>query len=210
MKGRLTKMKLRKFISARAGLVVAVALLLSGCTTPISNEGSQGVSSDTSVEREAGWFVNGIKVCVQNATSKNQPYEFNDDAAKSENGYDAGILGVGAFVCADSISHGPKSESVIFYFGDDQQAMTKVKIANTPSRQAFEVAENVNRVGGVGSNSALSSNVRNIDTKEVEPNVTQTISGNTASITFFTDGVLKEINGTKRYFFTVRLYDPTK
>ena len=201
-------MKLSKFIAAGAGLAVATALLLSGCATPISNEGSQGASSDASVEREAGWFVYGIKVCVQNATSKNQSYEFNGDTAQSENGYDAGTLGVGAFVCADSISDGPKSERVTFYFGDDQQAMTKVKIANTPSRQAFEVGENVNRVGGIGSNSKF-SNYRDIDYKEVEPNVTQTISGNTATITFLTDGVLKEIDGTKRYVFTVRLFDPT-
>jgi hypothetical protein len=204
----LTNMKLSKFIAARAGLVVAVALLLSGCTTPISNEGSQGVSSDASVEREAGWFGNGIKMCVQNATNKNQSYVFADGTSKSENGYNAGTLGVGAFVCADSISQGPASDSVHFYFGDDQKVMTMVQISNLAFFGA-EVSENLNLVGGDWDDGA-SSNVRFVASTHIEPNETKTVSGNTASITFFTDGVLKEINGTKRYVFTVRLYDPTK
>jgi hypothetical protein len=202
-------MKLNKFRVARAGLAVASALLFTGCATPTSNEGSQGASSDSSAKREAGWIVNGIKMCVQNATSKNQSYVFYDGASKSENGYDAGTLGVGAFVCANSIDQGPASDRVYFYFGDDRKVMTGVEILNSPSWFGAEVIENFNLDGGAWSNSAF-SNVRLVDTKKVEPNVTQTISGNTASVTFLTDGVLKEINGTKRYVFTVRLYDPTK
>jgi hypothetical protein len=202
-------MKLNKFRVARAGLAVASALLFTGCATPTSNEGSQGASSDSSVKREAGWIVNGIKMCVQNATSKNQSYVFYDGASKSENGYDAGTLGVGAFVCANSINQGLASDRVYFYFGDDRQVMTGVEILNSPHLDfAAEVIENFNLDGGAWSNSAF-SNVRLVGTKAVTPNVTQTFSGNTATITFLTDGVLKEIDGTKRYVFTVRLFDPT-
>ena len=193
-------------------LSAAVALMcvlpLAGCATTVTTEQSSPETSLEAEDRQASWLVNNVKMCVQNLTSKTQPYEFNADFSKGENGYNTGTLGVGAFTCATSYSRGIEAEQVLFFFGDNPKSMTTVEITNTPEAFEMEASENFNSTGGFGANAAW-SDWKYLDGRAIKPGATVTVRSTAATITISTNGVLTQLGENKGYVFDVRLFDPS-
>lgn len=199
-------MHVKKSMAAGVGLAMALALFLSGCTTATSGGTQTESSSAATVEREAGWFTKPIKLCVHNQTSSIQSYAFSDLDATGENGYNSGTLGVGAFVCA--VSKGdPQGDIVPFAFWVDRKAATKVVVISAIVEFRGEVYENIN-VDDLQSGREVTPG-RKVGAKALTAGTTQTIGGNSASVTFLTDGALKDMKDSKGYIFTVRLFDPS-
>ena len=96
----------------RRGMIVAIAvaasLVLAGCssaTTTGSAEPAPTPSATETVSREAALTTNRIRACVQNKTSRNLEYAFEDNVLDDQLEYlsqPAGTMGPNAFVCGVS------------------------------------------------------------------------------------------------------------
>ena len=96
----------------RRGVIVAIAvaasLVLAGCssaTTTGSAEPAPAPSATETVSREAALTTNRIRACVQNKTSRNLEYAFEDNVLDDQLEYlsqPAGTMGPNAFVCGVS------------------------------------------------------------------------------------------------------------
>lgn len=199
-------MFVKKAIAASIGLATALTFFLSGCAAATSGGTQAESSSAATVEREAGWLTKPIKVCVHNQTSRSQSYALPVVDATGENGYNSGTLGVGAFVCAVSVGD-PQGDIVPFAFWVDRKAATKVVVISAAVEFRGELYENIN-VDDLQSGREVTSG-RKVGAKTLTAGATQTIGGNSASVTFLTDGALKDMKDSKGYIFTVRLFDPS-
>jgi hypothetical protein len=102
----------------RRGMVVALAvaasLVLAGCSSATTTGSAEPVptpSATESVSREAALTTNRIRACVQNKTSRNLEYAFENDVLNDQLEYlsqPAGTMGPNAFVC------GVSKKSVIY------------------------------------------------------------------------------------------------
>lgn len=199
-------MYVKKAIAASIGLATALTFLLSGCAASPSSEAPTALSSPTAVKREAGWFTKPIKVCVHNQTSVDQSYAFSDDDATGQNGYNSGTLGVGAFTCAVSVGS-PTGDRVPFTFWGDRKAATRVDVISAAVEFRGELVEKIN-LDDLGPKGSVNRG-RKVGEKILTGGVTQTIGGSAATVTFLTDGLEKDLDGTKGYILTVRLFDPS-
>jgi hypothetical protein len=120
---RRSNMSPRRSLQGTVVLIaVAASLVLAGCSsaaTTGSAEPAPTPSATETVSREAGWFANRIRVCVQNKTSRNLEYAFSDSALDDQLEYlsqPTGTMGPNAFVCGVSLSTGPFADSVTFSY----------------------------------------------------------------------------------------------
>jgi hypothetical protein len=103
-------------------IAVAGSLVLAGCSSATSTGSVEPVPTPTateSVSREAGWFQNRIRVCVQNKTSRNLEYAFDDDVLDDEDNYlsqPRGTMGPNAFVCGASMNRAFLMDAVAFRY----------------------------------------------------------------------------------------------
>jgi len=99
-------------------LAVAASLVVAGCGgTGMTGSGEPAPSATETVNREAGWWQERIRVCFKNGTTRNIDYSFAPESVDDEREYlssRSGTMGPNAFVCGASRNEGFLSDSVTF------------------------------------------------------------------------------------------------
>jgi len=125
----------------RRGVIVSIAvaasLVLAGCssaTTTGSAEPAPTPSATETVSREAGWFNNRVRACVQNKTTRNLEYAFDDDALDDQLkslSQPAGTMGPNAFVCGGSDGSDIADDTVSFRYTNASGKLVILHLANS-------------------------------------------------------------------------------
>jgi len=125
----------------RRGMIVALAvagsLALAGCssaTTTGSAEPAPTHSATETVSREAAWFNNRVRVCIQNKTTRNVDYFFDDDTVDDQVKYLSqlgGTMGPNAFVCGGSNNSGIADDTVSFKFTNASGKFVTLLLGNS-------------------------------------------------------------------------------
>lgn len=127
-------------------LAVAGSLVLTGCgSVNPSYSGGPSPSATGTVNREAGWFQNPIRACVQNKTARNVDYIFGEDTVDDQVktlSPTRGTMGPNAFVCGGSNNGGIDADVVTFSFTNSTGKFVDLEFGNTPSTPWFRIIYN--------------------------------------------------------------------
>ncbi len=127
-------------------LAVASTLAVTGCSsTSMSGTPEPAPSATETVSREAGWFQNRIRACVQNKTTRNVDYVFGEDTVDDQlKNLSAarGTMGPNAFVCGGSNNGGIDADVVTFSFTNSAGKFVDLEFGNTPSTPWFRIIYN--------------------------------------------------------------------
>lgn len=127
-------------------LAVTGSLVLAGCSSAaVPSSGSATPSATGTVSREAGWFQNRIRACVQNKTTRNVDFVFGEDTVDDQvkNLSPArGTMGPNAFVCGGSNNGGIDADVVTFSFTNSAGKFVELEFGNTPSTPWFRIIYN--------------------------------------------------------------------
>ena len=185
------------------GMVVAIAvagsLVLAGCSSATSTGSAEPApepSATATVSREAGWFQNRIRACVQNKTTRNVDYVFGEDTVDDQvkNLSQArGTMGPNAFVCGGSNNGGIDADVVTFSFTNSAGKFVDLEFGNEPSTPWFRIIYNRSK----GDDDLYVLTQGKTFTKVLSDHVFEVTVGST----------LRNFDKLKAYPYDVKIYD---
>ena len=138
---------LKSPMSTRRGMLVAIAvagsLVLAGCSGASSaGSGAPAPSATETLSREASGSQDRIRVCVQNNTSRNLEYYFEESAVDDQQeplSRQWGTMGPSAFACGASKNAGRLTNYVDFVYKNSADRLIHVQLHNGSAPLVFAV-----------------------------------------------------------------------
>ena len=134
-------------MSTRRGMLVAIAvaasLVLAGCSSATTTGSVEPAPSATeTVSREASGSSGRVRVCVQNNTTRNLEYYFEESTVDDQQeplSRQWGTMGPSAFACGASKNAGRLTNYVDFVYKNSADRLIHVQLHNGSAPLVFAV-----------------------------------------------------------------------